>query len=591
MLDSPFWIDVFAYVHFGLACLLYVVAVFLCISGCDDFLFDLCHHARAAYRRLFVRPRYPRLTPADLASGVERRTAILIPVWQEEAVIGPMLRDLTATLDYGHYAVFVGTYPNDAGTRNAVAEVARDDSRIRLVDVGRNGPSSKGDCLNAILLAIRLEEAATGTPFEIFVLHDAEDVVHPLELRLFSRLVPRKDMVQLPVIPLEVSPFAFTAAHYMDEFAEHHSKDLTVREWLTGGVPSAGVGCAFSRRAIETLERANGGAAFDVRSLTEDYAAAMTLQAHGLRLVFVRFSVQRIRRVNTLGGLCWRTVPELVGTREYFPSTLGAAVRQKARWLNGIAFQGWRRFGWRGRLGQRYALLRDRKAVATALFTMTANVVALSITALYLGKAARLIPDGYPALVPQGGWLFAVLVLNAFFLLHRVVHRAWYVYRLYGLAHALVSPVRLLWSNYVNFLACGLAFWQVSRDLITGRHTRWAKTAHRFPSPAILGRYRKRMGDIVMERGLATQAQIAQALAEQERTPQPLGQILVRNGILTEQDMLAVVADQHRIFHHQQDMKSPPARLAEMLDIPVRGMLVPRHSLGHPLDESSQGAE
>ena len=31
----------------------------------------------------------------------------------------------------------------------------------------------------------------------------------------------------------------------------------------------------------------------------------------------------------------------VVASRGYFPATLGAAVRQKARWLGGIAFSGW----------------------------------------------------------------------------------------------------------------------------------------------------------------------------------------------------------------------------------------------------------
>jgi adsorption protein B len=545
VLGALSWTDLYAYVHLGLKCLLYGAAVLLFLSGIDDFLFDLCHHARALYRRLVVRPRHPRLTAAELAGGAERRTAILLPAWREDAVIAAMLHDLTASLDFANYTVFVGTYPNDLATRQAVAAVARDNSRVRLVDTGHPGPTSKGDCLNAILRATRADEAATGAPYEVFVLHDAEDVAHPLELRLFSWLIPRKAMVQLPVVPLEVPPLSLTAAHYMDEFAEHHSKDLIFREWLTGGVPSAGVGCAFSRHAIATLEAQNGGPAFDTTSLTEDYTAAMTLQKHGLPLIFVRFWVDRIQAVATpFGRHRWRNVPELVGTREYFPSSVRAAVRQKARWLTGIAFQGWRTFGWQGPLTQRYALFRDRKAVTTAQVVMLANVLAVMVLALFLGEAAGLVPKGYPPLIPRDSLLFLLLIANAVFLLHRIVHRAWYVYRLYGAIQAVTSPLRLLWGNYINFLACTLALWQVSRDLALGRRPAWAKTAHLFPSAPVLGRYRKRMGDIMLERGLATETQIARALTEQERTRQPLGQILVRLGVLSEHDMLIIVARQ-----------------------------------------------
>jgi adsorption protein B len=46
---------------------------------------------------------------------------------------------------------------------------------------------------------------------------------------------------------------------------------------------------------------------------------------------------------------------------------LGAAVRQKTRWMHGIAYQGWDRLGWSGRLGERWMRLRDRSGPLTAL--------------------------------------------------------------------------------------------------------------------------------------------------------------------------------------------------------------------------------
>ena len=53
-----------------------------------------------------------------------------------------------------------------------------------------------------------------------------------------------------------------------------------------------------------------------------------------------------------------------ISTREFFPSELRGAYRQRARWLIGIVFQGTSSHGWRGNLGTRYFLLRDRKGMA-----------------------------------------------------------------------------------------------------------------------------------------------------------------------------------------------------------------------------------
>src|SRR3546814_10105252 len=94
--------------------------------------------------------------------------------------------------------LFVGVYPNDPDTIAAVRRVA--DPRVIPVFTSRPGPTTKADCLNHLWNALTREERATGTRFKAVILHDAEDVVHSAELRIFDRLVERFDMVQLPEI-------------------------------------------------------------------------------------------------------------------------------------------------------------------------------------------------------------------------------------------------------------------------------------------------------------------------------------------------------------------------------------------------------
>ena len=66
------------------------------------------------------------------------------------------------------------------------------------------------------------------------ILHDSEDVLHPMELRFYNHLLPRKDMIQLPVTSLDREWYELVAGVYMDEFAEWHAKDLVVRESVSG---------------------------------------------------------------------------------------------------------------------------------------------------------------------------------------------------------------------------------------------------------------------------------------------------------------------------------------------------------------------
>ena len=66
-------------------------------------------------------PRHQRQPQPLPPAPPPARFAILIPAWDESAVIGAMLQRLLATLDWPDCAVFVGLYPNDPKGQAAVA--------------------------------------------------------------------------------------------------------------------------------------------------------------------------------------------------------------------------------------------------------------------------------------------------------------------------------------------------------------------------------------------------------------------------------------------------------------------------------------
>ena len=224
----------------------------------NDLLVDLIYFGRAIWRAVAVRPRYPRLfaeqieTPADCGT-----IAVFIPAWEESSVIAPMLRATLERFDHPSYRLFVGVYHNDPATAAAVASVV--DPRIEMVEVPADGPTTKADCLNHLYDALVVRETAGEPPVKAVVLHDAEDVVHPLELRIFDRLVDRFAIVQLPVLPLPDPASPWIAGHYCDEFAEAHIKELVVREAVGAAIPLAGVGCAIERRRWPGSPRSRTG--------------------------------------------------------------------------------------------------------------------------------------------------------------------------------------------------------------------------------------------------------------------------------------------------------------------------------------------
>ena len=443
-------------------------AIGFLLGGLDDLAVDLAWLAT-------WRARCIRTLPALLDSYTTqpRRIAVFVAAWDEAAVIGAMLRTSLARFDHPDYRLYVGTYPNDRATIDAVAAVAADDPRVRLVIGTLDGPTTKADCLNTLWRALKRDEAHDGVRAAAVVLHDAEDVVHPGELRVFDSLIGDYAVVQLPVLPLVDPAATLISGHYADEFAHSHTVTLVVRQALGAGLPLAGVGCAIERGILDRIAAAQGGVPFDAGSLTEDYELGLRIAAMGGRGVLARVRERR-------GG-------PLVAVRAFFPATLDAAVRQKARWMTGIALAGWDRIGWSAALDWRehWMRMRDRRApmavlvLAVAYLALVAWGASLALHAL-MGVAAP----------PVSGAMEMLLRVNAALLGWRLASRALFTGQAYGWREALWSLPRALVGNLVALLAARRAVTAYVRSLRGGTLT-WDKTRHVFPDAAAVDRHRQ----------------------------------------------------------------------------------------------------
>ncbi len=204
--------------------ILLFAVVGLAVGGIDDFLVDILFLCRRWWRRVTIYSRHPRMTTATLpASAQPGRIAVFVPAWGEAEVIAPMLRNALNRWRDGDYRIFVGVYPNDHATLKAVTAVAQGEDRLIICINERPGPTTKADCLNLLWRSMEREENHTGIGFKAIVLHDAEDVVHAEEIRLFDVMIDRFQLVQLPVLPLPGHGGWWARAianHYCDEFAE-----------------------------------------------------------------------------------------------------------------------------------------------------------------------------------------------------------------------------------------------------------------------------------------------------------------------------------------------------------------------------------
>lgn len=450
-------IDWAAAAALGVREMLFVAAIGLALSGIDDLFVDAVYLARRA-RGVLGRRSFPSPAAETMGAVEPGWFAVIVPAWDEASVIGATLRGMTTGWQHPRWRVFVGVYPNDAATRAAVDAVG--DPRITTVTTRRDGPTTKADCLNHLWHAVLAHEAAHGIRFKAVVLHDAEDVVDPLELGVFDHLVPRLALVQLPVEPIVDRGSRWVAGHYLDEFAESHAKDVMVREAIGAAVPSAGVACAIERCILGRIADAAGGLPFDPACFTEDYELGLRIKRLGGHGALVR--------VRATDG-------RLVACRELFPPDFNAAVRQKSRWMLGIALAGWDRIGWAGGAADRYMLWRDRKPLFTGPLLLIAYAALLG--GLAIAAARALWPTLALPPLADDGLIAALLAFNAALLVWRLTLRALFTARAHGWREGARAVPRALVANAVNVAATWRAVRRYTTIAASSGALAWEKTA------------------------------------------------------------------------------------------------------------------
>ena len=542
------WDLLIADYYAGLEILAAIVAIVIFVSSLDDLFIDIWYWGRRIFRHLSLQRRnYSKLTAEQLLERGEQPLAIMIPAWQEHDVIAAMVQNMVEILNYQNYVVFVGTYVNDPATIEEVERMKKRYRQVIRVEVPHPGPTSKADCLNFVVAEIFNHEKETGIEFAGVVLHDSEDVLHPMELKFFNYLLPRKDMIQLPVASLEREWYELVAGTYMDEFAESHAKEMVVRESVSGMVPSAGVGTCFSRKALVNLIGSTHNKPFNISSLTEDYDVGMRLASLGMESIFGVFPVTfRVRRTGwgRHGKARELLVDMPLCVREYFPDNFRLAYRQKSRWVLGIGLQSWEQIKFQGSLAAKYLLLHDRKGVLTSFISILAYILVLQFIVFHVGLSTGWWDAYYPSMFGEYSIWRTLIYVNAFFLAIRAAHRVYFTTVLYGWEHGLMSLPRMVIGNFVNCMAVARAWRLFLSYLFRGKKLVWDKTMHEFPTGAQLARKRQRLGELLQSWQAVDENKLARALEQQANTQTPLGRVLVSNGWLDEETLAEAIAYQ-----------------------------------------------
>lgn len=489
--------------HFILGWVAPLSAIFM-ISGLDDLAVDLAWLCAWVADRLAVSRRAVHRLP----EVAPRPIAVLVPLWQEHAVIARMLEHNLAAIRYPSYHIFAGIYANDALTEEAVASISERFSHVHLAVCPHDGPTSKADCLNWIYQHVGLYEEQNDIAFDIIVTHDAEDLIHPEELRWINAYAQHFDFIQIPVLALATPFWSLTHGVYCDEFAENHLRDMVVRSTFGCFVPGAGVGTGYRREALEALARVSSNRVFEPAALTEDYESGLRLHRLGCRQVFVPLTrlSQRER--------------DFMAVHEFFPKRWVTALRQRTRWVTGIALQGWERFGWAGTYSEIYWFWRDRKGLVSNPLGFIANVM------FVYGFSTRMWTRLTPLAIDLTSITLAFQIL-------RVAVRMTCVARVYGMVFALGVPLRLLYANLLNAAATVRAVGRYAYARMRGIPLRWVKTEHSYPTRSALLVHKRPLGEILVGSGHLNAAALQSAVAACPPETR-LGEFLVASGALQE---------------------------------------------------------
>lgn len=435
-----------------------ILIVLYFLLGIDDFFVDVCAFLFKA------KPKHLSYTDfQNIKNLPEKNLSLLVASWKEGDVIDRMVAGNLNQIKYANYKIYLGVYPNDMLTVEKAYQMKRRyPLKVEVIVNSKDGPTSKGQMLNYMFSEILKSESVTEKYSDAFIIHDSEDIIHPFGFKIMNWKLLENDFVQIPVFSLPLENKYLVGGSYADEFAEHHTKDMIVRDKLGSYIPSAGVGTAISRELALKYFMLDNGEVLTSNCLTEDYVLGGLAKRRGFKSTFACYSYEK--SVDET---------EIIATREYFPKMFNRAVRQRSRWIVGIAFQSAKFLGWKGSFIDKLFFWRDRKSPYAYFVTFVGLVTAMPLGFDYIFFDINL---------DVGPTLQVLLYCNLFLMMNRFYQRLMASSRLYGVPFALLTPVRFVIANVINILASYKAYNQYHYSQKTGQEVAWIKTEHELPA-------------------------------------------------------------------------------------------------------------
>jgi len=371
----------------------------------------------------------------------QTRIAVMVPAFREENVIGRTLDFLVKaaeTYDPELVRVYVGTYPNDPGTRRIVSEFERNyPSLVEEVVNHKPGPTTKAQNLNNIYNNIKRRG------FDLIGIHDAEDFIPPNIFDATNYWYVRRvrDDEKLAGLQFAVRAkadnYSLTNLVYLLML---RSSNLFLTAKNRGFVPSHGTGTYYKQDTLDEIAKRRGYI-WDEKNFTEDFEISLYLYyVLGKSLFYIPYPY----------------------IEEYFPSSFGRAIKQLSRWAYGTL---------RSLIKHSKNIIRNTRSIED--LTYTAGFSSGSTSFIWWISIAL-----YPAYYFLGGFSTveqAILLINSLNGIRYMIE-APIIYEKLNLSKNLIK--NLIIVPYTSALGSSASFYTIYRYLIK-RDLQWTKTEHK----------------------------------------------------------------------------------------------------------------
>ena len=135
-------------------------------------------------------------------------------------------------------------------------------------------------------------------------------------------------------------------------------------------------------------------------------------------------------------------------------------------------------------------------------------------------------------------------------MIERMIQRMIAIRRIYGWIPSFLSIPRTFYGNVLNLHALIRAYhvyYTTPKNQATSKQPSWDKTDHHFPGSHILTPYRKKIGDLLLEKKIITKTQLNKAILEQQKTGERLGQVLCRLNLISSHELLQLLSKQYHL--------------------------------------------